>query len=199
MARRSEPDEHLVGVYRDATERMRVKRDGAIQRTQAAMKPTPGWQAAAKAAAAQAVLEATIGECEAMVTKLVDAHLDSGERDAERATTAVCQWLKDQTAPGLEFFRAAGPEAPALAPVALRHQVEFEAFRDRLTAEIAERFRVGFAERGPQTPPRGEAQTTIEQRVRGSRPVFVLLAVTTLLSLAGVSWLDVIRRALSLL
>lgn len=198
MARRSEPDEHLLGVYRDATERMRVKREGAIQRTQAAMKPTPGWQAAAKAAAAQAVLEATSGECEALVTKLVDAHRDSGERDAEQVTIAVREWLNDQKAPGLDFFRVAGPEAPALAPIALRHEAEFEAFRDRLAAEVAERFRASLAECEPRTPPRREIQP-IWQRLRESRPVFVLFAVTTLLSLAGVSWLDVIRRALSLL
>jgi hypothetical protein len=197
MARTSELDEPLLGVYRDATERLRLLREGAIQRTQAAMKPTPGWQAAAKAAAAQSVLEATSGECEALVTKLVEAHLDSGEHDAEQVTIAVREWLHDLTAPGLEFFRASGPEAPALAPIALRHEAEFATFRDRLAAAVSERVQARLADRAWRTPPRPETQT-IWQRLRESRPLFVLFAVTTLLSLAGVSWLDVIRRALGL-
>jgi hypothetical protein len=198
MPRTSELDERLLGVYRQATERIRLQREAAIQRTQAAMKPTPGWQAAAKAAAAQSVLEATSAECEALVKKLVEAHLDSEERDAERVTMAVREWLNDLTVPGLEFFQASGPEATALVPIALRHEVEFEAFRDRLAGEVAERFRASLAERVPRTPLRSETRTPW-RRLRESPLAFGFFVVTTGLSLAGVSWIDVIRRALAVL
>ena len=194
-----EANEPLRAAYLHAAERVTRTREDAVQRTQEAMKATAGWQAAAKAAAAQSVLEATRSECEALVSRLVEAHLHAGERDPNRVAVRVKSgFLSGLTAPGLSFFPSSGPEAAALAVVATRHAADFESDRDRLAATIADRFRAALESRRQDVIPEIEPQTLME-RLRQNRLLFAFLVVSTVLSIAGVSWIDVLRRASEIL
>jgi hypothetical protein len=195
MPGRDEAKEPLRAAYLDAGERMSRSREDAVRRTQEAMKATAGWQAAAKAAAAQSVLEATRSECEALVSELVDAHLNAGERDPTRVAARVnAGFLSGLTAPGLAFFPTSGPEAAALAIVATRHAADFESDRDRLATTVAERFQAALESRKQDIIPEIEPLTWAE-RLRRNRLLFVFLVVSTVLSIAGISWVDVLRGA----
>lgn len=113
MLETNEPNERLSAAYRHAAERMQAARDDAVRRTEAAMKSTAGWLAAAKAAAAQSVLEATRSECEVQVTRLIEAHADAGEQDAAKVAELVrVRFLSGLTAPGLHFSRIRAPRQP---------------------------------------------------------------------------------------
>jgi len=198
--REIEPDGPLSATYRDAVDRMKIACDDATQRTQAAMKSTAGWLAAAKAAAAQSVLEATRHECSVQVLRLIEAHADAGERDATKVAELVrTRFLNELRAPGLHFVEIPGPEAAALAVVATRHAAEFESFRDNVASGVAARFRAAIEARGHRAP--AVAATEVRTPELGKRRALLLafLVITLLLSLAGVSWLGVVQRALALL
>jgi hypothetical protein len=195
MPERDAANEPLRAAYLDAAEHMQRAREDAVRRTQEAMKATAGWQAAAKAAAAQSVLEATRSESEALVSRLVDAHVAAGERDPAKVAARVkAGFLSGLTAPGLSFFPTSGPEAAALAIVATRHAADFESDRDRLAAEVAGRFQAALGSRKQDVIPEIEP-LTLTERLRRNRLLFAFLVVSTVLSIAGVSWMDVLRRA----
>jgi hypothetical protein len=198
--REIEPDGPLSATYRDAVDRMKTASADATRRTQAAMKSTAGWLAAAKAAAAQSVLEATRHECDVQVTRLIEAHADAGERDAAKVAALVrTRFLNELTAPGLHFVENPGPEAAALAVVAARHAAEFESFRDAFASEVADRFRLAVEARGHRAPA-DVATRVVAAELGMHRALFLaFLLITLLLSLAGVSWLVVIQRTVALL
>lgn len=184
-------------AYRDALEHLRARRDDATRRVQDAMSATPGWQAAAKAAAAHAVLVESQCEMEAQLETIFAAYIDRGERNGE----AVARELRERLlsgleAPGLSFFEGSGPEVASLAPIALRHAAEFESWRDALASGAAGRYGRALeahVERSRSTEgPRGR------DRVLESRIVVGSLLLTAAMSLCGLSWLDVLRRALAL-
>src|SRR5438552_1279540 len=107
-----ELNEHLSAVYRQAVERMRETQDGAVRRTESVMASTSGWLAAAKAAAAQSVLEAVRSECDVQVTRLIEAHIDAGEQDAAMVSETVrARFLNGLIAPGLHLIPSSDPEA----------------------------------------------------------------------------------------
>ena len=81
--------------------------------------------------------------------------------------------------------------------MALRHAAEFEAWRDRVAAGLAARFRQAQEARERRIPLLEVPGTW--QRVRESRAVFALLLATAGLSLCGVSWADVARRVFAFL
>jgi hypothetical protein len=195
MLETDELNERLSAAYRKANERIQRALDDAARRTEAVMSSTSGWLAAAKAAAAQSMLEAMRGECDVQVTRLIDAHLDAGEHDSTKVAEAVrARFLRELTAPGLRFVPSSGPEAAALTVVAVKHAAEFELLRDGIAAEVPGRLRIALDTR--RSPAPGGLETT---RPAHSRVLLAFLIVTLLLSLAGVSWLDVIRRAATLL
>lgn len=159
------------------------------------MAATPGWQAAAKAAAAQSVLEATMASCDAIVVELLEAHLDEGERNAEDIANRLREHLLTTlTAPGLGFFDDAGPESAMLMPAALRHAAEFELWRDHFGQRLEARFRQALETRERRIPMLEVPGAW--QRLRESRIVFALLLATAGLSACGVSWLDIVERAM---
>jgi hypothetical protein len=162
------------------------------------MATTAGWQAAAKAAAAQSVLEATMASCDAMVGELLEAHLDKGERNAD----AVAKRLRENllttlTVPGLGFFEDSGPESQMLVTVALRHAAEFELWRDQFGSQLEARFREALETRERRIPMLDVPGAW--QRIRESRAVFALLLATAALSACGVSLVDVTRKVLGFL
>lgn len=190
--------DELSRAYRVATERLAVESVAAVRRAQTAMTATPGWLAAAKAAAAQSVLEATMATCDALVAELLEAHIDAGERNSEAVAGGLRERvLKNLAAPGLGFFEDSDPESVALTPVALRHAAEFEAWRERVAAGLAARFRQAQEARERRIPLLEVPGTW--QRVRESRAAFALLLATAGLSLCGVSWADVARRVFAFL
>ncbi len=199
MVETGELNEYLSAAYRKAIDRIRETQDDAVRRTEAVMESTSGWLAAAKAAAAQAVLEATRSECGVQVAHLIEAHINAGDQHpATVAETVRTRFLNGLSAPGLQFVPSSGPEAAALAVVAVRHAAEFESVRERIAAEVPERFRAAVDAH------RLRALVGIEKspewRHAGYRRLVVaFFVVTLLLSLAGVSWLEVIRRAGALL
>jgi len=73
-----ELSEDLFAAYLDATERLRIVREDAVSRANDAMSATPGWQAAAKAGAAHAVLTASRVETEALLGSLSQLPKSSG-------------------------------------------------------------------------------------------------------------------------
>jgi hypothetical protein len=187
----------LLAAYRDATERLRIGREYAVTRVQDAMSATPGWQAAAKAAAAHAVLAASRVETEALVESLFRTYIGAGARNPETVARQVHErFLSGLTAPGLCFFEGSAPEMVSLSPVALKHAAEFESWRDALAAEVPTRFRRAL-EAHENEVPLLEARRA-HQRLRDSRIVFGLLLVTAAMSLCGVSWLDLLRKAVTL-
>ena len=198
--REVEPDGSLSATSCDAVDRMKTACDDATRRTQAVMKSTAGWLAAAKAAAAQSVFEATRCECHAQVTRLIEAHADAGERDATKVAELVrARFLNELPAPGLQFVENTGPEAAALSVVRTRHAAEFESFRDGLAAEIAERFRTAVAARGHRPPATVPTRVGARELGRNRALFLAFLVITLLLSFGGVSWLGVIQRAAALL
>src|SRR5262245_55179677 len=102
-------EEELSRTYRKAAGQLAAEGEAAARRAQEATTSTVGWEAAAKAAAAQSVLEATMAACDALVAELFEVYLDRGERNAEAVTTDVRErLLKSLTAPGLGFFEDSG-------------------------------------------------------------------------------------------
>lgn len=182
----------LAEAYRAALQRIEWKRREAVERASKAMASTAGWQAAAKAAAAQAVLEATMSECGVVIGELVDAHVRSGDRDG----AAVVRRLRDGLlakleAPGGHFLSGAGPEAASLAPALEHHRAEFEARITDLERLAAER-----AKEAPRGA-RGHGASVPQNRIHANPVLFWFLVVTAVLSLLGISWLDLARRAIS--
>jgi hypothetical protein len=182
-------------AFDDAAERLRTVRDDAIRRVQDAMSATPGWQAAAKAAAAHAVFIASQSETEAVVSNLLSSYVDAGERNPDVVAREVRErLLSGLTAPGLHFFEGSAPEMGSLAPVALKHAAEFESWRDALAADVGERFRRALEARERRAPPSQKPETHRWLR----RAALAFLLATTAMSLCGASWLDVARRAVAL-
>jgi hypothetical protein len=190
--------DELSRAYGEAAERLAAESQAAVQRAQTAMAATPGWEAAAKAAAAQSVLEATMASCDAIVLELFESHLDEGERNAEAIANLLREHLLTTlTAPGLGFFEDSGPEAAMLRPAALRHAAEFELWRDHFQQRLEARFRQVLETREHRIPML--EIPGVWQRIRESRTVFALLLATTGLSACGVSWADITRKVLGLL
>lgn len=162
------------------------------------MAATPGWQAAAKAVAAQSALEATMAHCDALVAELLEVHVDEGARDPDAVAKYVSEHLlATLTAPGLRFFDDSDPEAATLKPAELRHAAAFEAFRRETTERLPARFRQVLEMREKRIPAL-ELPGAL-QRLRESRTVFAALVFTAVLSLCGVSWADVVRKVCALL
>jgi hypothetical protein len=162
------------------------------------MASTPGWQAAAKAVAAQSVLEATTAGCEALLAELLETHLDEGQRDAAVVARYVDEhFLANVTAPGLAFFDDTDPEAATLKPVATRHAAAFDSWRRETVERLPDRFRATL-ERRERRIPLLEVPGML-RRARESRPVFAFLIATAVLSACGISLLDVARKVFALL
>lgn len=190
--------DELARAYHAAAERLAKANASAVQRAQTAMATTQGWQAAAKAAAAQSVLEATTATCDTLVAELLEVHIDAGERNAEGVAGNLREHLlKKLTAPGLVFFEDSDPESATLAPVAIRHAAEFESWRDDVAEQLAGRFRQALEARERRIPMLEIPSAW--QRVRESRAVFAFLLATAALSACGVSWADIARKAFALL
>jgi hypothetical protein len=191
----TEPRGKLSVIYGEAAERLKIVSGQAAERVQDAMSATPGWQAAAKAAAAHAVLVATRTETEAQVEKILEAYVESGERNPEEVARDVREkFLSGLSAPGLEFFESAAAEAAALKPVALRHAAEFESWRDALAAGLVDRFRRAQAAHESTIPlvaARAETYTPLKV------VLLAFLVVTAVLSFCGLSWPDLVRKALA--
>ena len=85
MTTRSEDE--LSSTYRKAAGHLAAQAEAAARRARKAMASTVGWEAAAKAAAAQSVLEAPMATFDALVAELFEGYLDRGERDAEAVAT----------------------------------------------------------------------------------------------------------------
>ena len=162
------------------------------------MAATPGWQAAAKAVAAQSALEATMAKCDALLAELLELHVDVGERKPEAVAKYVNEHvLATLTAPGLPLFQDPDLEPATLKPVELRHAVAFEDWRRRTAERLPAQFRQALETRERRIPSL-EVPGAL-QRLRESRAVFVALAVTTVLSVCGVSWADVVQKVCALL
>jgi hypothetical protein len=190
--------DELSRAYREAAERLATESQAAVQRAQTAMATTPGWEAAAKAAAAQSVLEATMASCDAIVVELLEAHLDHGERNAEAVAKRLREHvLANLTEPGFGLFEDSGPESAVLRPVLLRHAAEFELWRDHFERRLEARFRQALETRESRIPMLEIPSAW--QRVRESRAVFALLLATAALSACGVSWADITRKVLGFL
>jgi len=192
----NELPEGLSAAYRDADQRLRTVQAEATRRVQDAMSATPGWQAASKAAAAHAVLVASRCETETLLTDLFRAHVDAGERNPEKVARHVREFLTRLSAPGLGFFEGSSAEAASLKPIALRHAAEFESWRDALAADIVDRFRRTL-DAHPKRDRQDEAHGT-RWGLGENRVLLGLLLLTTAMSLCGVSWLDIARRAFTL-
>lgn len=187
----------LSEKYRDAAERLRTLREDAVRRVQDAMSSTPGWLAAAKAAAAHAVLAATARDTETVVQEILQAHVDSGQRDQE----AVVRRLREEllsglTPPGSGFFQGSTPEMASLTPFALKHAADFESWRDGLMADLPDRLRRAMA--GRPHSAHAELHGTPHRPLRDNRILFGFLVLTAAMSLGGVSWLDLAHRAFAL-
>jgi len=187
----------LVTAYRDADVRLRGLQADATKRVQDAMSATPGWQAASKAAAAHAVLVASRGETESLVSDLFRAYIDAGERNPEAVARQVREkFLAGLSAPGLAFFEGSAADAAALKPAALRHAAEFESWRDALAADIAVRF--GRALQAHAAPDRTAGARGTRRGLGENRMIFGFLLLTAAMSLSGLSWLDLARKTLAL-
>src|SRR5690242_4438279 len=104
------PGAALPRAHRAAAERLAAETRAAVQRAQSAMAATPGWQAAAKAVAAQSALEATMAQCDAILVELLEVHVDEGERKPEAVAKYVDEHLlATLTPPGLSFFEDSDP------------------------------------------------------------------------------------------
>ena len=189
--------ESLVTAYRDADMRVRGLQADATRQVQDAMSATPGWQAASKAAAAHAVLVACRCETEALVSELLRAHIDNGERNPETVASHVqARFLAGLSAPGLNFFEGSAAESAALKPAELRHAAEFESWRDALAAGVADRFRRALdADRRRNQPALASGTSG---RIGDNRAVLGFLLLTTAMSFCGLSWLGIAQRALAL-
>ena len=194
MAPKDLPDT-LLAAYGDADQRLRNLQADATRQVNDAMSATPGWQAASKAAAAHAVLVASRYETEALVSDLLRAHIDVGERNAEAVARQIRErFLAGLAAPGLALFEGSGAEAASLKPSALRHAAAFESWRDALAADVADRFR-----RAVREHTRGDRPVAPSgRRVTENRVVLGFLLVTVVMSLCGLSWLGLARSALAL-
>jgi hypothetical protein len=185
----------LSEKYRNASERLRALGEDAVRRVQDAMSATPGWLAAAKAAAAHAVLATTACEADRFVSEILRAHIDSGERNPEAAVQRLREeFLSGLAPPGSGFFQGSTPEMASLTPVALRHAAEFESWRDGLIADLPDRFRRMLEAR------QHAAATELHmphRGVRDNRLLLGFLVLTLAMSLGGLSWLDLARRALA--
>lgn len=138
----NERADDLSLTYRDADERLRVLNGYAVRKVRDAMSATPGWHAAAKAAAAHAVLVSNQHNIEAMVTTLFQAHIEAGERNPDAVAEQVRErFLSELTAPGLDFFEGSSAEAATLSTVAVKHAADFESWRDALAGDLVNRFR----------------------------------------------------------
>jgi hypothetical protein len=192
------PGAALPRAHRAAAERLAAEALAAVQRAEAVMAATPGWQAAAKAVAAQSALEATMAQCDALLAQLLELHVDEGERKPEVVAKYIDEHvLATLTAPGLPFFQDPDLEVATLKPVELRHAVAFEDWRRRTTEQLAARFRQALETRERRIPSL-ELPGAL-QRLRESRAVFIALAFTAVLSVCGVSWADVVRKVCALL
>lgn len=190
--------DELSRTYRDAAGRVAADSEAAARRAQKVMSSTVGWETAARAAAAQSVLEATTAACDATVAELFEAYLDRGVRDAEAVATHVRdRLLKSLEAPGLGFFADSGSDSAGLEPVALRHVAQFEAWRDQFAERLAPRFHRAVETRERRIPML--ELPSAWQRLRESRTIFALLLATAGLSLCGVSWADIARRIVAFL
>jgi hypothetical protein len=195
MTTRSEDE--LSSTYRKAAGHLAARGESAAQRAQQAMAKTVGWEAAAKAAAAQSVLEATMATCDALVAELFEVYLDRGERNAEAVATDVRErLLKNLTAPGLGFFTDSAPST-GFELVALRHAAQFESWRDEFAERLAARFHRAFETRERRIPMLELPSTW--QRVRESRAAFAFLLATAGLSACGVSLGDIARKVVAFL
>jgi hypothetical protein len=189
--------ESLVTAYRDAGERLRGLQADATKRVQDAMSATPGWQAASKAAAAHAVLVASTGETESALSELLRAYVDAGERDPAAVAHQVRkEFLAGLSVPGHGFFEGSAADAAALAPAALRHAAEFDAWRDALAAGIPERFRRALEAHPSQRQGLGARPST--RSLGENHAVLGFLLLTAAMSICGLSWLDVARKTLAL-
>jgi hypothetical protein len=186
----------LSTAYQEAERRLRDVQADATRRVQDAMSATPGWQAASKAAAAHAVLVVGRYETESLLSELFRAHVDAGERNSEAVARQVREkFLAGLSAPGLALFEGSPAEAASLRPAALRHAAEFETWRDALAADIAERFRRELAHLSQGRPAVAGGSGP---RLGGNRVITGFLLVTAAMSLCGLSWLDIARRAAGL-
>jgi hypothetical protein len=188
----------LHQAHRAAAERLAAESTAAVKRAQAVMAATPGWQAAAKAAAAQSTMEAIAALCDALVAELLEVHLDQGRRDPDAVASYVDEHvLAPLKPPGLRFFEDSNPEATTLSPVALRHAAAFEEWRQRTVERLPAQFRQALEMRERRIPALDVPGPLA--RLRESRTVFAVLVVTALLSVCGVSWADVVRKVCALL
>jgi hypothetical protein len=196
MTTRSEDE--LSRTYREAAGHLASESQAAARRAQKAMASTVGWEAAAKAAAAQSVLEATMAACDALVAELFEVYLDRGERNAEAVATDVRErLLKSLTAPGLGFFVDSEPVSAGFQLVAIRHAAEFESWREKFAEQLAARF-LRARETRERRIPMLELPSAW-QRVRESRAAFAFLLATAGLSACGVSWADIARKVAAFL
>jgi hypothetical protein len=152
VSKRTNSGDDLNDTYRSAFSRIeQVQRDAAARATKATSS-TSGWQAAAKAAAAQAVLEATMAECRVVVAGLVEAGVRAGTEDRETTARRVREGFIDRLEPpALGLFTGAGMEPEAVAPAIAHHRAEFE----RCVEELRQRARDpnASAERTPFDSP----------------------------------------------
>lgn len=134
MSDRTQLGDEASAAYRAALSRIERARQEAAARATKAMSSTSGWQAAAKAAGAQAVLEATMGECRAIIAELVEEQVrTSGNR--EGIARRICEGFIDKLEPpGTELFK--GLEAAAVAPAIAHHRAEFELCVHELKREV---------------------------------------------------------------
>src|SRR5262245_53316357 len=137
----------LSSVYTSAAKRLEQAKTDASARASKAMASTSGWQAAAKAAAAQAVLEATIYECSAVIGELAGEHVRSGDADRAGIARSISERLIDALEPpGVGFLAGTGPEAAALASALTHHKAEFEWRREALKRDLPDRVRAARGE-----------------------------------------------------
>jgi hypothetical protein len=196
MMTRSE--EELSRTYRKAAGHLAAEGEAAARRAQEAMASTVGWEAAAKAAAAQSVLEATMAACDALVAELFEEYLDRGERNAEAVATDVGErLLKSLKAPGLGFFTDSEPASTGFELVALRHAAQFQSWHKEFAERLAPRFHRAFEARERRIPML--ELPSAWQRVRESRAAFAFLLATAGLSACGVSWADIARKVVAFL
>lgn len=141
----------LLDAFPSALSRVEQAQRDAAARATKATSSTAGWQVATKAAAAQAVLEATMAECRVIVAELVEAGVRAGKEDRETTARRVCEGFIDALEPpGLGLFTGAGLEPEAVAPAIAHHRAEFE----RCIEELRRRAEdvAASAERAPAEP-----------------------------------------------
>lgn len=137
MPRRSDLRE-ADDAFRAALVRVEEARREAVERATKAMSSTPGWQAAAKAAAAQAVLEATIGECKVIIAEIVEGHFGD-LKDRDDVARRIREGLLDKLEPpGLDVLALTGPEATAVTPALAHHRAQFQLRIEGLQRQIAD-------------------------------------------------------------